>query len=80
MPIIYLGLRSRPGSINLPAGVGRAALSWASEPARRTGIFGLSTRKVYRCPRRCRPGGRLLPYLFTLTHPKAGGYFLWHWL
>ena len=44
---IYLGQSSRKGSINLPAGAGRAARCGLAEAGPRASLFGLSTPEVY---------------------------------
>ncbi len=65
---IYLGSRSRETSIDLPAGIKRAALipSEDGNPS----LFGLSARGVYQAASLTRGTGGLLPHLFILTSPK----------
>lgn len=68
--IIYLGCLSQSSSICQPTGIGRVALN--HRPIWHFSAQGLPHYGVATLMR------RLLPYVFTLTTPKCGGYFLWH--
>lgn len=70
--IIYLGCSSRGTSICQPTNIGRAVLD-------RSPIWHFSTQGLPLC-KVTSVHRRLLPYFFTLTIPKYGGYFLWHCL
>lgn len=65
---IYLGSRSRVTSIDLPAGIKRAALIPSEDG--NPGLFGLSARRVYQAAPLTRSTGGLLLHLFTLASPK----------
>ncbi len=71
---ICLGFRSRGTSINLPAGIGRAALFLPE--SRNPGLFGLSARRVYQAATLTRSTGGRLPHLFTLASAlrQIGGF------
>jgi len=70
--IIYLGCLSQDTSICQPTGIGRVALN--HRPIWHFSAQGLPHYGVATLMR------RLLPYVFTLTPPWRGGYFLWHFL